>query len=82
VQGGRFYRVPYIPFWKRLLGLEKPPPPPPLPEDPVADQIEKAKALVIDMEAFIDTGEVRPTIELSYRRNATSWPEKHDSPES
>jgi hypothetical protein len=35
---------------------------------------------VIDMEAFIDTGEVRPTIELNYRRNATSWPEKQDTP--
>lgn len=82
VQGGTRQRVHHIPFWKRLLGLEKAPPPPPPLEDPVAHQIGKAKSMVTDIDAFIDTGEVRPTISVSYSRNATSWPEQHDSPES
>ena len=80
VQGNPRDTIRHIPFWKRLLGLEKPPPP--IPDDPNAAQIEKAKALAVDMEAFIDTGEVRPTIQVSFSRTAASWPETRDAPEA
>ena len=54
-------RTPRIPFWKRLLGLEKTPPP---PADPIGTQIERAKTIVADIEAFMETGEIRPTLNI------------------
>ncbi|OXE37324.1 MAG: hypothetical protein CGW95_02225 [Phenylobacterium zucineum] len=80
VSGRPVYKTHHIPFWKRLLGLEKPPPP--IPDDPVADQIEKTKALVMDMEAYIETGELRATIGVSLTKFAKSWPEKAKTPQT
>ena len=44
----------HIPFWKRLLGLEKPPPPPPT-QELIVVQIEKAKKLVAKFEALMES---------------------------
>lgn len=75
-------KIHHIPFWKRLLGLERPPPPPPVPDDPIADEIAKAKATIADMETFISTGELSDKIRFSFSRFAKSWPEKHDTPQA